>query len=74
MISSACKHVVNCAIKVHIAVTSKKHKVLVHTAEGDKTLDAEDIQQQVEQLKLYRDSKDSEEVDDSSESSSGSKE
>ena len=28
---------------------------MFRTAEGDKTLDADDIQQQVEQLKLYRD-------------------
>ena len=74
MISSAYKQAVNCAIKVHTAVTSKKCKVSFHTADGDKTLDADDIQQQVEQLKLYRDNKDSEGSDDTSESSSGSKE
>jgi len=73
MISSACEQAVNRAIKVHTAVTSKKRKVTFHTADGDETLDAKDIQQQVEQLKLYRDTQnDKEEESSSSDSSSES--
>ena len=73
MISSACDQAVNRALEVHQAVTSKKRKVSFHTAEGDETLDATDIQQQVEGLKLYRETKNSDADDgSSSESSSGS--
>ena len=73
MISSACEQAVNCALGAHRTVTSKKCKVSFHTAEGDETLDATDIQQQVERLKLYRETKNSDEDDgSSSESSSGS--
>ena len=70
MISSACEQVVNRAIKVHTVVTSKKRKVMFNNANGDETLDAKDIQQQVEDLKLYRDTKDNKEDKTSSSDSS----
>ena len=45
---------------------------MFNTADGDETLDAKDIQQQVEDLKLYRDTKDNkEDKTSSSDSSSG---
>lgn len=72
MISSACKTAVNRALSVHrTATTSSKRKVQFHAPEGDITLDTKDIQQQVDALKLYRDSN-APVGDDSSDSSSES--
>ena len=48
--------------------TNKKCKITFHTAEGDKILTTQDIQQQVEDFNLYRDKNNS--VDESSSSDS----
>ena len=72
MISSACEEAVNRALKVHASVTNKRRRMHFHTQVGDETKQEEDIQQQVEQLKLYRDTKEEGETDTSSSSSEGS--
>jgi len=74
MIANACKTAVTRALSVHRKVVSpnKKRKISFHTAQGDEALDANDLQQQVEALKLYREDSKSKTDDSSSGSSSGS--
>ena len=74
LIAEACETAVTRALSVHKKVTSpvKKRKVSFHTQQGDETLDADDIQEQVEALKLYRDEQQGADDSSSSESSSGS--
>ena len=56
MIATACNQTVDRAFKAHQALTSKKRKVTWSQPEQTKeTANTEDIQQQVEELKLYRD-------------------
>ena len=60
MIASACETAVNCALSVQKQVQNyshKKRKISFHTGKGDEHLNEEDIQQQIERLQLYRDSK-----------------
>ena len=73
MIAQAFETAVTCALSVDKKVTSpgKKRKVSFHTSKGDQTLDADDIHQQVEAPKIYRDEHKTEN-DFSSESSKGS--
>ena len=71
MINSACELAVSCALSAQ-EHTSKKRKITFHTAEGDETLNTHDIQQQVEELKLYRDKNNSDDESSSSESSKDS--
>ena len=70
MIAEACETAVTRALSVHKKVIApiKKRKISFHTPQGDETLDANDIQEQVESLKLYRE--DQKGLDSSSESSS----
>ena len=72
MISSACEQAVNRALKVHTSVTSKRRRMHLHTKTVDETTAEKDIQQQVEQLKLYRDNKEEGETETSSSSSEDS--
>ena len=71
MINSACELAVSRAMSAQ-EHTSKKRKITFHTAEGNETLDTDDIQQQVEELKLYREKNNSDEESSSSESSKDS--
>ena len=61
-------------LKTHQSFTSKKHKVTLMRPEKDKVItNTDDIQQQVEELKLYKDKVTSDdEENSSSDSSSGS--
>ena len=74
MVSHACEEAVTRALKVHASVTNrnKRRRVHFHTKDGDQELDEKDIQEQVEQLKLYRDQKDDNTDTDSSSSSDNS--
>ena len=74
MISTACTQAVNQAFQAHQALTSKKRKVTWAPPEQTKEApNTEDIQQQVEELKLYRDKVTTDdEENSSSDSSSGS--
>ena len=73
MISSACDLAVDRAFKAARAATSEKRKVTFQTTESTKTVDTTDLQQQVEELKLYRDQNNhTDEDSSSSDSSSGS--
>ena len=67
MISSACEQAVNRALKVQASVSNKKRKIHINSTE----FGTDDLQQQVNQLKLYRD-KTSQENTDSDDSSSSS--
>ena len=73
MISSACEQAVNCAMKVHAQVTNKRRKVHFHASDVDHSLDEDDLQDQVNKLKIYRDeaNKEDKNSDDSSTSSDG---
>ena len=72
MISSACEQAETRALKVHTSVTSKRRRMHLHTKTVDETTAEKDIQQQVEQLKLYQDNKEEGETETSSSSSEGS--
>ena len=73
MISSACDLAVDRAFKAAKAATSEKRQVTFHTSESTSTVNTTDIQQQVDQLKLYRDKDhNSDNESSSSESSAGS--
>ena len=67
MISSACEQAVNRALKVQASVSNKRRKIHINSTEYN----ADDLQQQVDQLKLYRD-KTNQENSDSDDSSSSS--
>ena len=64
LINSACELAVNHALKTHAKVTNKRRKV--QSVSSD---DETDLQEQVDQLKLYRDNKEEGEMTDRSSSS-----
>ena len=73
MNSSACDLAVGRNFTAAKAATSEKHQVTFHTSENTSTVNTTDIQQQVDQLKLYRDkNNNSDNESSSSESSTGS--
>ena len=67
MINSACEMAVSCALKTHALVTTKRCKIQTVSSEDDV-----DLQEQVNQLKLYRNNK--EEANETDESSSSKSE
>lgn len=71
MISSACDLAVSRAMSAQ-EHTSKKRKMNFHNSESTSTVNTHDIQQQIEELKLYRNKNNSDDESSSSESSKGS--
>lgn len=73
MISQACETAVTCALKIHDQVNCKKKRnVTFHAKDEDYTLYENDIREQVEQLKIYRENKEQEKDSESSSSESES--